>query len=204
MMLNMRKTSWEISHGVPFHIDVAHALSSNAGFIQNYIGGVPHDDTQKIPDRKKHWTWVTDLRTRSEQHKPSVSLFGLAWWYVERRSRRPEALGKNVNPHLKSSLENADAVKNVFNVCLTRVKCEVKPAGASAGSCCTEFWSPRVLEQDLEIWARVEPSVHSQDPDADEVPCLLLKHNTFQHDVICTAVLNESSDVCQTLECFWG
>lgn len=38
---------------VPFHIDVTHTLSSDAGFIQNNIGGVPDDDAQHVSGGKE-------------------------------------------------------------------------------------------------------------------------------------------------------
>lgn len=38
---------------VPLHIDVTHLLSSDAGFIQNDISGVPNDDTQHMSGGKE-------------------------------------------------------------------------------------------------------------------------------------------------------
>lgn len=42
---------------VPLHIDVTHLLSSDAGFIQNDISGVPNDDTQLMSGGKE---WNND------------------------------------------------------------------------------------------------------------------------------------------------
>lgn len=34
---------------VPFHVDVAHVFSSDAGFIQSDISCVPDDGSQEVP-----------------------------------------------------------------------------------------------------------------------------------------------------------
>lgn len=91
---------------LPFHVDVTHVFSSDAGFVQSDISCVPDDGSQEVPVLRISLCFIPKCIMMKYYIFECLLLLGFAWSNITRRPWQTEALGENVDPHLNFSLHS--------------------------------------------------------------------------------------------------